>query len=232
VKFATFGTTYGNYFQALGIPLIAGCTFTDEHRADSPLVVVVDQSMARHSWPRQNPIGKRMHVGNPKKNLPWATVIGVVGDTRIGGRDKETNDGWYASALQPAIFYGSTSPQASSAPSVGSIVGRAAIPPEEIVGTVRRAVAEINPQLALDQVRSMVDVVSTTEAPRRIMTELVSTFGLVALMLPLHSVALFFFRPARPIPGSMWASVVLQRIFPFPHLRYKLICLRNRRGYG
>jgi ABC-type antimicrobial peptide transport system permease subunit len=127
-------------------------------------------------------------VGNPKKNLPWATVIGVVGDTRIGGRDRETNDGWYASALQPAILYGSASPQASSAPSGGTIVVRAAIPPDEMVGTVRHAIAEIDPQLALDQVRSMVDVVSTTEAPRRIMTELVSTFGFAALVLALTGI--------------------------------------------
>ncbi|GGH17133.1 ABC transporter permease [Silvibacterium dinghuense] len=183
LKFATFGSVYGNYFQALGIPLIAGRVFSDQDRADSPLVVVVNQSMARHSWPGQNPLGKRMHVGNPRKNLPWATVIGIVGDTRIGGRDQKTNDGWYASALQPAVLYGSVSPQASSAPAGGSIIVRAAMPPESIAGMVRHAVAEIDPQLAIDQVRSMTDVMSVTEAPRRIMTELISAFGLVALVL-------------------------------------------------
>jgi len=101
LKFAAFGAVYGNYFQALGIPLIAGSTFTDEDRADSPLVVVVNQSMARHSWPRQNPIGKRVRVGNPQKKLPWAIVIGIVGDTRIGGRDQGRNDRWYASTFSP-----------------------------------------------------------------------------------------------------------------------------------
>jgi putative ABC transport system permease protein len=188
LKFAAFGSIYGNYFQALGIPLIAGRTFTEEDRANSPLVVIVSQSMAQHSWPGQNPIGKRMHVGNPKKNLPWATVVGVVGDTRIGARDQKPNDGWYAPALQPEILYGSSSPQARSISSGGSIVVRAAIPPDEIVGTVRKAVAEIDPQLALDEVRSMEDVVSTTEAPRRIMTELVSTFAVTALLLALTGI--------------------------------------------
>ncbi|HZP04534.1 MAG TPA: ABC transporter permease [Terracidiphilus sp.] len=188
LKFAAFGSIYGNYFQALGIPLIAGRTFTEEDRASSPLVVIVSQSMAQHSWPGQNPIGKRMHVGNPKKSLPWATVVGVVGDTRIGARDQKPNDGWYAPALQPEILYGSSSPQARSISSGGSIVVRAAIPPDEIVGTVRKAVAEIDPQLALDEVRSMEDVVSTTEAPRRIMTELVSTFAVTALLLALTGI--------------------------------------------
>jgi len=188
LKFAAFGSIYGNYFQALGIPLISGRTFTEEDRANSPLVVIVSQSMAQHSWLGQNPIGKRMHVGNPKKNLPWATVVGVVGDTRIGARDQKPNDGWYAPALQPEILYGSSSPQARSISSGGSIVVRAAIPPNEIVGTVRNAVAEIDPQLALDQARSMEDVVSTTEAPRRIMTELVSAFAVTALLLALTGI--------------------------------------------
>ena len=188
LKFAAFGSIYGNYFQALGIPLIAGRFFTEEDRADSPLVVIVSQSMAQHSWPGQNPIGKRMHVGNPKKNLPWATVVGVVGDTRIGARDQKPNDGWYAPALQPAILYGSTSPEARLAPAGGYIVVRAAMPPDEIVGTVRRTVARIDPLLALNQAHSMQDVVATTEAPRRIMTELVGTFAVTALLLALTGI--------------------------------------------
>jgi len=188
LKFAGFGAIYGNYFQALGLPLIAGRTFTDEDRADSPLVILVSKSMAQHSWPGQNPIGKRMHVGNPRKNLPWATVVGVVGDTRIGSRDQKANDQWYAPALQPAILYGPASPQSHVLPGSGSIIVRAATPPEKIIGTVRHAVARIDPQLALDQVRSMTDVISTTEAPRRIMTELVGFFALAALILALTGI--------------------------------------------
>lgn len=75
LKFSGFGATYGNYFEALGIPLLQGRLFTANDRANSPLAVIVSQSMAEHSWPGQSPIGKRMHVGNPKKGLPWATVV-------------------------------------------------------------------------------------------------------------------------------------------------------------
>lgn len=188
LKFAAFGSVYGNYFQALGIPLIAGRTFTEEDRADSPLVIVMSQSMAQHSWPGQSPIGKRMHVGNPRKNMPWATVVGIVGNTRIGSRDEEANDQWYASTRQPAILYGSASPQTRVSPGGGFIVVRAAIPPDQIIGTVRRTVAKIDPQLPLEQVRSMSDVVSTTEAPRRIMTELIGMFALAALLLALTGI--------------------------------------------
>ncbi|MGC1921799.1 MAG: ABC transporter permease [Acidobacteriaceae bacterium] len=188
LKFAAFGSVYGNYFQALGIPLIAGRTFTEEDRADSPLVIVMSRSMAQHSWPGQNPIGKRMHVGNPRKNMPWAMVVGIVGDTRIGSRDEEANDQWYASSRQPAILFGTASPQSRVSPGGGFIVVRAAIPPDQIIGTVRRTVAKIDPQLPLDQVRSMSDVVSTTEAPRRIMTELIGFFALAALLLALTGI--------------------------------------------
>jgi putative ABC transport system permease protein len=188
LKFAAFGTIYGNYFQALGIPLIAGRTFTDEDRADSPLVVIVSQSMAQHSWPGQNPIGLRIHVGNPRKSLPWATVVGVVGDTRIGSRDQKANDQWYVPSLQPAILFGTALPHSRVIPAVGSIVVRAGISPEEIIGTVRHTVAEIDPQLALDQVSSMTDVLSNTEAPRRIMTELTGFFALAALILALTGI--------------------------------------------
>ena len=188
LKFAAFGSIYGNYFQTLGIPLLAGRTFTDEDRADSPLVVMVSQSMAQHSWPGQNPIGKRMHVGNPRKNLPWATVVGIVGDTRIGSRDQKANDQWYAPARQPAILSGTASPQSRVLPAGGSIVVRAAIPPEQIIGIVRHTVAEIDPLLVLGQVRSMTDVVSNTEAPRRIMTELTGAFAVTALILALTGI--------------------------------------------
>jgi putative ABC transport system permease protein len=78
LRFAPFIETYGDYFRALGIPLIAGRSFTVGDRSDAPLVCIVDQSMAREEWPGQNPIGERLHIGNPKRNLPWATVVGVV----------------------------------------------------------------------------------------------------------------------------------------------------------
>jgi predicted permease len=63
LKFAAFGAVYGNYFQALGIPLIAGRTLTDGDDAHAPLAIVVSQSMAQHSWSGQNPIGRRMGDG-------------------------------------------------------------------------------------------------------------------------------------------------------------------------
>ncbi|HXM16277.1 MAG TPA: ABC transporter permease, partial [Candidatus Eremiobacteraceae bacterium] len=109
LKFAAFTSVYGNYFDAMGIPLIDGRTFDLHDDANAPLVVIVNQSMARDCWPGQSPLGKRMHVGNPRKPLPWATVIGVVADTKIP-RDEPSNDQWYTPMDQPATLYGSGTP--------------------------------------------------------------------------------------------------------------------------
>lgn len=53
LKFARFATIYGDYFRAMSIPLLDGRPFTMDDRSHTQLVVVVNQSMARHSWPGQ-----------------------------------------------------------------------------------------------------------------------------------------------------------------------------------
>jgi putative ABC transport system permease protein len=187
LKFSNFAITYGDYFRAMSIPLLEGRTFTTEDRADTPLVIVVNQSMAQHCWPGQRAIGKRMHVGNPQKGLPWVTVVGVVADTKIGSRDEPSADQWYMSALQPAILFGSASRAKLTDPAGGYIALRSALPPERMVQTMRSAVAQIDPLLALE-VRPMTDAVSNVEAPRRFNTSLITTFAMGALLLAITGI--------------------------------------------
>ena len=104
LQFATFGAVYGDYFKSLGIALLKGRTFTLADRAGAPLVAIVNRSMADHYWPGQSAVGKRMHVGNPKKGLPWATIVGVVANTKIGSLDTPDEDQWYVPMEQPAIL--------------------------------------------------------------------------------------------------------------------------------
>jgi putative ABC transport system permease protein len=183
LKFAPFATTSGDYFRALGIPLLDGRRFTAEDRADSPLVVIVNESMAKHSWPGQRAVGKRMHVGSPKKGYPWATVVGVVGDTTMGSRDEPPPDQWYCPMAQPAILFGSDASDKLAAASDGYIALRAALPPEQMIETLRSAVTSVDPNLALDQVQSMSDAISNIEAPRRFNTWIIAAFALGAVLL-------------------------------------------------
>jgi predicted permease len=183
LKFAAFATTYGEYFRALDVPLVDGRYFTKQDLSNHPPVVIVSQSMARHSWPGQRAIGRRMHAGSPEKKLPWATVIGVVADTKLGSRDEPSIDQWYMPAEQPAILYGPESGAKLTDPASEYIALRSALPPEEMRNTLRTTIAEIDSLLALQQVQPMTEAISSVEEPRRFNTNLVTAFAASALLL-------------------------------------------------
>jgi predicted permease len=183
LQFAMFASTQGDYFRAMSIPLLEGRTFTANDRSNAPLVVIVNQSMARHSWPGQQAIGKRMHVGNPRKEYPWATVVGIVADTKLGSRDEPSADQWYYPAQQPATFNGTDMAAELTGPAGGYITLRSALPPEQMTNILRSTVAAIDPMLALEQIQPMNDVISNVEAPRRFNTDLITGFAAGALLL-------------------------------------------------
>ena len=188
LKFAPFAITYGDYFRAMRIPLVDGRPFTADDRSSSLPVVIVNQSMAKHCWPGQRTVGKRMHVGNPQKGLPWATVVGVVGDTKGGSRDEPTLDQWYVPAQQPATLFGVEPAGKLPNPVAAYITLRSALPPEQMVQTLRSTIAEIDPLLALEQVQPLTEAVSNVEAPRRFNTDLITAFALGALLLAITGI--------------------------------------------
>jgi predicted permease len=188
LQFANFAIIYGDYFRAMGIPLIAGRYFTLDDRSDTPLVVIVNKSMAKHCWPGESAIGKRFHAGNPRRPYPFATVVGVVADTKVGSRDEPGADQWYAPVEQPAILNGYVDPEVRTQPSGGYITLRSAQAPQALIHSLRAAVASIDPQLALDQVRTMDDAISETEAPRRFNTVLITVFAIGALALAITGI--------------------------------------------
>jgi len=187
LKFAAFTSVYGDYFSAMGIRLIEGRTFTTHDDSNAPLAVIVNQSMARDCWLGQSAIGKRMHVGNPQKALPWATVVGVVADTKMP-RDMPSIDQWYTPMNQPATLYGSGTPGNLSGPPSGYITMRSALDPEHMIQTLRSTVAEIDPLLALQEVRPVTEAISAIEAPRHFNTDLITAFAAGALLLAITGI--------------------------------------------
>jgi putative ABC transport system permease protein len=183
-----FATVYGGYFRALDIPLLDGRYFTPDDRANSALVVVVNKSMAEHCWPGQRAVGKRIHVGNPQKGYPWATVVGVVADVKMGSRDEPSGDQWYMPAEQPAILNGSDFAGTLTNPASGYITLRSTLAPEQMKQTLRSTVAEVDPMLALQQLQAMDDAISSVEAPRRFNTDLITTFAMGALLLAITGI--------------------------------------------
>jgi putative ABC transport system permease protein len=188
LQFAMFSITFGDYFRVMGIPLLDGRSFTADDRSDTPLVVMVNESMARHCWPGQRAVGKRMHVGNPHKGLPWATVVGVVADTKLGPRDEPSGDQWYAPAEQPATLFGAGDKSPRTEQAGGYITLRSAFPPEQMTQVLRSTMAGIDPQLALQNVQPMDSVLSNVEAPRRFNTGLITVFALGALLFAITGI--------------------------------------------
>jgi putative ABC transport system permease protein len=177
----------GNYFRAAGIPLIRGRDFTPaDDRAGAALVVIVNRTLAEHYWPGQDPIGKRLHRGPAEATtIPWATVVGEIGDVKELAADVPTMNQVYFPASQAKTGVGSFATPDMLVGKGGSIVLRSQQPPEQIAGALRAAVRSIDPQLPLTQLESMERVVDEGQAPRRFTTALVSSFAAAAVLLAL-----------------------------------------------
>jgi predicted permease len=177
----------GNYFRAAGIPLIRGRDFTPaDDRAGAALVVIVNRTLAEHYWPGQDPIGKRLHRGPAEATtIPWATVVGEIGDVKELAADVPTTNQVYFPASQAKAGVGSFATPDMLVGNGGSIVLRSQQPPEQMAGALRAAVRAIDPQLPLTQLESMERVVDEGQAPRRFTTALVSSFAAAAVLLAL-----------------------------------------------
>jgi predicted permease len=174
----------GDYFRAAGIPILRGREFRSADRADSPLVVIVNHTLAEHYWPGQDPIGKRLHMGLPVTDLPWMTVVGEIGDVKQTAADAGTQSQIYTLVRQyPESLGHFAIPGAINSSTSGSIVLRGQLPPARMIDSLRAAIRSIDPQLPLMHVQSMEQMVSEGQASRRFNTVLVSSFAVAAVLL-------------------------------------------------
>src|SRR6185503_20124949 len=88
-----------DYFRTMGIPLIQGRDLTDLDSQNAPMVLLVNQSLAHTYWPNEAILGKRVKLG-PRKDSPWSSIVGVVGDARNFGLDADIRNELYVSYLQ------------------------------------------------------------------------------------------------------------------------------------
>ncbi|MGD0731303.1 MAG: ABC transporter permease [Terracidiphilus sp.] len=175
----------GNYYAAAGIPILRGRDFNQADTATSPLVIIVNQTLAEHYWPGQDPIGKRIHVGLRETPLPWMTVVGEVGDVKQESAETATSDQFYQPVAQVKISLGMFAPANMINGNSGYIIMRSGLPPDQMTDSLRAAVRSIDPQLPLTDVESMDRVVSEGQAPRRFNTALISSFAAAAVLLSL-----------------------------------------------
>jgi predicted permease len=167
----TWDNVRGDYFQAMGARLLRGRFFTEQDGVDSPLVVVVDESMARRFWRGQDPIGKRLK-GFDKRghNDEWATVIGVIEDTRRHGRDQKLAAHIYEWYKQ-------------SGHATRDLVVRTTSDPKVLAATLHKVVRNLDQTAILSPVTTLEQELSDQLAPRRFQTWLLSLFSLMAMVL-------------------------------------------------
>jgi predicted permease len=175
----------GDYFAAAGIPLLRGRTFTEADNANSPLVLIVNRTLAERYWPGQDPIGKRIKIGVAETPTPWMTVVGEIGDIRQTSADADVTNQMYGPASQLKTVLGQFAPPDMLTGAYGTVVMRSQTPPEQMVSALRTTVRSIDPQLPVTNVESMEQVIAEGQASRRFNTVLISGFAAAAVLLAL-----------------------------------------------
>ena len=156
------------YFETVGIPVRRGRGFDPTDNEDSPLVVVVNESMARTYWKQQNPVGQRVRFSDQK----WRTVVGVVGDVRHEGLSTKPEPEMY-------IPYG----QIANVESHPTIVLRSLIEPTSLTSALRKTVSEVDPGVPLDQIETMKQIVFVSVGEPRFRTAVLLMFAILALFV-------------------------------------------------
>jgi putative ABC transport system permease protein len=175
-----FLTVSPDYFQAMGIRLIRGRSFTERDTESAPLTIVVDEMTAQRFWPNQDPIGKRMAFELiSRENAPplprWREVIGVVGNVKHYGLTDESRQQLYVSYLQMPNYNQGMLPQMSlilRAPDAQSLISAA-----------RSEVLSLDRNLPVYDVRTMDQVLSNSVSRTRLSMWLMGAFAVIGLFL-------------------------------------------------
>jgi putative ABC transport system permease protein len=173
----------GDYFPAAGISVVRGRAFTSADTADSPLVVIVNRTLAEKYWPGQDPIGKRIHMGVPETPLPWMSVVGEINVVKQTSVDKPVLPQFYMPASQFKRSIGPFGSPSMRTGDSGTIVLRSSLPPNAMKDSLLSVVRSIDLQLPLTQVESMDQVVAGSQAPRRFSTAVIASFAAAAVLL-------------------------------------------------
>ena len=163
-----WNTISSGYLQSMSIPLLAGRDFSDSDGPDSPRVILVDQFMARKYWPNDSPIGSKMRQMESKDTF---TIVGVVGSVKTGDLAEQNPVG------QVYFHY------KQNAPGNMHVVLRGETDKTPLTNALRGALAQVDPEVALFDTKSMPERVETSLLNRRAAMALCLIFAGLALLL-------------------------------------------------
>jgi predicted permease len=174
-------TASPEYFRAAGIPLLEGREFSPADRPGAPRVVIINQTLAQRLFPDDTPIGRRIAwTGDVLRFAPvsdeWRTIVGVVGNTPDGGLD---------AAPRAAVF----APFAQEYAMLGGLVIRADSNAAGLAAAATRVVHRIAPNIPIEHVMTVSQIKASSVAPRRLNAALVSSFGILAVIIAAVGIA-------------------------------------------
>jgi len=170
------------YFDLFRIPVLRGRDFTDRDVTGAPGVVLINESMAKKYWPKEDPVGQQIVIGKgvgPEYEEPPRQIIGVVGDTHNNGPRREPFP--LMIVPQAQVADGMTALTARMRPVTWVV--RTHTDPHQFIATVSEQLRQASGGFPVAEVRSMDEVVVGTTARESFNMLLLSIFGVSALVL-------------------------------------------------
>ncbi|HEY7547102.1 MAG TPA: ABC transporter permease [Blastocatellia bacterium] len=165
-------TVSADYFRVMGIPLTAGEFFSGDERPNTPLVIIINQAMARRFWKDEDPLGKRIKIKRGGSESPWFAVKGVVKDSAQGSLDAEIKPEAYFAMGQMAGLYRRM-----------NLVIRSGGDPKPLVGAIESAIREVDKDQPVYQVQTIEELISDSTGARRFAMLLLMIFASLAVAL-------------------------------------------------
>jgi putative ABC transport system permease protein len=178
---AEFRTASPEYFGAAGIPLLSGRPFLTTDQEKSGDVVIINKTLAEQLFPGKDPVGQRLAwTGDVLRFIgihgDWRLIVGVVGDTRDAGLDQKPGPVVFIPFTQEATFQ-------------GGLVVRANADAAALAPAATRVVRGIVPQDPIENVLTVGQIKDQSIAPRRLNATLVSSFGVLAVIIAAVGIA-------------------------------------------
>lgn len=156
-----------DYFDAIGVPLLRGRVFDAHDRGEADGVALVSKGLARRNWSDDDPVGRRISLD---RGRTWRTVVGVVGDVRQTGLDREPKDSVYLPFLQfPGFSF--------------TLFVRTLNDPRAVAEQVRAEARSLDPDVAVSNIRTLEEIRHDALSSPRLTTVLLGLFAALALAI-------------------------------------------------
>ena len=160
-----------DFFATIGIPLKNGRTFLESELTPASRVVLVSEHVVTRFWPGQDPIGKRLKLGNVASQNPWLTIVGVAGEVKYRGLPENPT-------VDPDLYF----PFIDRAQQVSMVV-RTTGDPASLVPSVRQAIRDVDPNIPVFGVFTMAERIADQTSQSRFTTWIMGAFAGMALLL-------------------------------------------------